>query len=78
MIQEILQLENMSGLIIFLSLWEAIWTLIGLWYSARKDKWWFIGMGLIQLLGIIEIYYLVKHTSFVSDVNIYLYKKLNH
>ena len=72
------QLENMSGLIIFLSLWEAIWTLIGLWYSARKDKWWFIGMGLLQLLGIIEIYYLVKHTSFVSDVNIYLYKKLNH
>ena len=72
------QLESMSGLIIFLSLWEAIWTLIGLWYSARKDKWWFIGMGLIQLLGIIEIYYLVKHTSFVSDVNIYLYKKLNH
>tara|TARA_Y100001951_G_C11201219_1_gene217251 strand:- start:173 stop:409 length:237 start_codon:yes stop_codon:yes gene_type:complete len=78
MIQETLQLENMSGLIIFLSLWEAIWTLIGLWYSARKDKWWFIGMGLLQLLGIIEIYYLVKHTSFVSDVNIYLYKKLNH
>tara|TARA_B100000029_G_scaffold174085_1_gene170800 strand:+ start:144 stop:380 length:237 start_codon:yes stop_codon:yes gene_type:complete len=78
MIQETLQLENMSGLIIFISLWEAIWTLIGLWYSARKDKWWFIGMGLIQLLGIIEIYYLVKHTSFVSDVNIYLYKKLNH
>ena len=78
MIQETLQLENMSGLIIFLSLWEAIWTLIGLWYSARKDKWWFIGMGLIQLLGIIEIYYLVKHTSFVSDVNIYLDKKLNH
>ena len=78
MIQETLQLENMSGLIIFISLWEAIWTLIGLWYSARKDKWWFIGMGLLQLLGIIEIYYLVKHTSFVSDVNIYLYKKLNH
>ena len=47
-------LENMSGLIVFLTLWEAIWTLIGLWYSARKDKWWFIGMGLIQLLGIIE------------------------
>ena len=44
----------------------------------KKDKWWFIGMGLLQLLGIIEIYYLVKHTSFVSDVNIYLYKKLNH
>jgi hypothetical protein len=71
-------LENMTGLIIFISLWETFWTLTGLWYSARKDKWWFIGMGLIQLLGIIEIYYLVKHTSFVSDVNIYLYKKLNH
>ena len=71
-------LENMTGLIIFISLWETFWTLTGLWYSARKDKWWFIGMGLLQLLGIIEIYYLVKHTSFVSDVNIYLYKKLNH
>ena len=71
-------LENYTGLVVFLTLWEAIWTLIGLWYSARKDKWWFIGMGLLQLLGIIEIYYLVKHTSFVSDVNIYLYKKLNH
>tara|TARA_B100001079_G_C16216565_1_gene428290 strand:- start:29 stop:256 length:228 start_codon:yes stop_codon:yes gene_type:complete len=71
-------LENCTGLVVFLTLWEAVWTLIGLWYSARKDKWWFIGMGLLQLLGIIEIYYLVKHTSFVSDVNIYLYKKLNH
>jgi len=61
-------LENMTGLIVFLTFWEAFWTLTGLWYSARKDKWWFIGMGLFQLLGIIEMYYLVKHTTFVSDV----------
>ena len=61
-------LENMSGLIVFLSLWEAGWTLIGLWYSARKDKWWFIGMGLLQVLGIIEMYYLVY---FYNKVKLY-------
>ena len=70
------QLENMSGLIVFLTLWESVWTLIGLWYSARKDKWWFIGMGLIQLLGIIEMYYLVKHTTFISDVKKINWRKL--
>ena len=69
-------LENCTGLIIFLSLWEAVWTLTGLWYSARKDKWWFIGMGLLQVLGIIEIYYLVKHTTFVSDVKNINWRKL--
>jgi hypothetical protein len=47
-----------------------------LWYSARKDKWWFIGMGVFQLLGIIEMYYLVKHTTFVSDVKNINWRKL--
>jgi hypothetical protein len=69
-------LENMTGLIIFISLWETFWTLTGLWYSARKDKWWFIGMGLLQLLGIIEMYYLAKHTTFVSDVKKINWRKL--
>ena len=60
-------LENCTGLIIFLSLWEGLWTLTGLWYSARKDKYWFLAIGLIQLLGTIEIFYLFTRTSFFTD-----------
>ena len=63
-----MNIESMGALIVFVSIWEAVWTLLGLWYSARKDKWWFIGMGVIQLLGTIEIYYLVSRTTFLKDV----------
>ena len=66
----------MTKLIIGLALWESFWTLLGLWYSARKDKWWFIFMGVIQLLGTIEIYYLVSRTTFLKDVeNLFKPKK---
>jgi len=66
----------MTKLIIGLALWESFWTLLGLWYSARKDKWWFIGMGVFQLLGTIEIYYLVSRTTFLKDVeNLFKPKK---
>ena len=66
---------DMGVLIVILSIWEAVWTLLGLWYSARKDKWWFIGMGIFQLLGTIEIYYLITKTTFVKDVKQLMGKK---
>ena len=47
-------------LVIVLSVWEAIWTLLGLWFAARQNqKIWFLLMGIFQLLGIIEIIYLI-------------------
>ena len=70
-----MNIESMGALIVFLSIWEAIWTLLGLWYSARKDKWWFIGMGVFQLLGTIEIYYLITKTTFVKDIKQLMEKK---
>ena len=60
-----------SILIIVLSVWEAIWTLLGLWFAARQNqKIWFLLMGIFQLLGIIEIIYLPTQTRFFKNFNL--------
>tara|TARA_B100001245_G_scaffold210810_1_gene175136 strand:- start:324 stop:578 length:255 start_codon:yes stop_codon:yes gene_type:complete len=60
-----------SILIIVLSVWEAIWTLLGLWFAARQNqKIWFLLMGIFQLLGIIEIIYLATQTRFFKNFNL--------
>jgi len=46
-------------LIVPLAIWEVFWKTLGLWYSARKnEKAWFIVFVFINLLGVLEIYYL--------------------
>lgn len=58
-------------LVIVLSVWEAIWTLLGLWFAARQNqKIWFLLMGIFQLLGIIEIIYLATQTRFFKNFNL--------
>ena len=60
-----------SILIIVLSVWEAIWTLLGLWFAARQNqKIWFLLMGILQVVGIIEIIYLATHTRFFKNFNL--------
>ena len=60
-----------SILIIVLSVWEAIWTLLGLWFASRQNqKIWFLLMGIFQLLGIIEIIYLATQTRFFKNFNL--------
>ena len=47
-------------IISILIVWSLIWKGIALWYSAKnKEKYWFIGLFLINTLGILEIIYLV-------------------
>ena len=59
-----------SILIIVLSVWEAIWTLLGLWFAARQNqKIWFLLMGILQVVGIIEIIYLATQTRFFKIIN---------
>jgi hypothetical protein len=49
-------------------MWEALWTLIALWFSGRNNhKGWFVACGLLQLFGIVEIIYLATKTSFFKD-----------
>ena len=64
---QLIQFATNPAIIVVIAVWEVLWTLIGLWYSARKDKYWFLAIGLFQLLGIIEIFYLFTRTSFYSD-----------
>lgn len=47
--------------------WTLYWKYQALWYAAKHDdKWWFIGLLLINTLGVLEIlylYYFSKKTS---------------
>jgi len=46
-------------IIIPLAIWSYFWKIIGLWFSARNnEKAWFIVFFFINLVGILEIYYL--------------------
>ncbi len=42
-----------------LVVWGQFWKIIGLWFSARNnEKGWFTAILFINLLGMLEIYYL--------------------
>ena len=63
-----IMLDSNPMLVLSISLWEALWTLIALWFAARNNhKAWFIACGLLQLFGIVEIVYLVTKTNFFKD-----------
>ena len=56
------------ALLVGISLWEALFTLLALWFAARNDhKVWFLACGLVQLFGLVEIIYLAYKTSFFKD-----------
>lgn len=46
-------------LILLTILWALPWKGIALWKAAHlKDKWWFIGLLLVNTLGLLEILYI--------------------
>ena len=48
-----------------------MWTLLGLWFAARQNqKIWFLLMGILQVVGIIEIIYLATQTRFFKNFNL--------
>ena len=56
------------ALLIGITLWEAVFTLLALWFSARNDhQAWFIACGFVQLFGLVEIIYLASKTNFFKD-----------
>ena len=51
--------NNRQLLFILASLWTLPWKGFALWKAARKnDRWWFIAMLLVNLLGLLEILYI--------------------
>jgi len=52
-------------ILIIVEIWDAVWKLAGLWYSARASKWWFLGIAIINSLGLLPIYYLWSRKLFI-------------
>jgi len=51
-------------LIIFCSLWDFIWKLIGMWKAGRNnDLAWFICIAIFNTLGILPIIYLLLNKN---------------
>ena len=56
------------ALLVGISLREALFTLLALWFAARNDhKVWFLACGFVKLFGLVEIIYLASKTSFFKD-----------
>lgn len=50
--------------IILLAVWELIWKMFALWKSARNNhKYWFVGIALLNTLGMLPILYLLKYKN---------------
>ena len=56
---------------IAVSLYQGLWSMLGLCFAARNDhKIWFVVIALSNTMGIIEIIYLAKKTTFFKNFNI--------
>jgi len=54
------QLASNVWLILLITIWEAVWTGLAMWRSARlKHTIWFVIFLIVNLLGIPEIVYLI-------------------
>ena len=48
-----------GGVMLLLVVWTIYWKFHALWHAAKNDeKWWFLGLLIINTLGILEIFYL--------------------
>ncbi len=53
------QMPNLGAGVFLLVLWETFWKAIALWKAAKKgDKLWFVAIFVINLFGLISIFYL--------------------
>jgi len=60
--------EKNPALIIGLSIYQGIWSMLGVWFAARKNhRVWFVVIALSNTLGLIEAIYLYRNTNFFKD-----------
>ena len=58
-------------LIIILSIYQGLWSMLGVWFAARKNhRIWFVVIALSNTLGIIEAIYLFRNTNFFEDFDL--------
>lgn len=69
---------NSLGILV-LVIWETFWKGIGLWKSAKRgEKLWFIAIFLINLFGLIPIFYLWRTKQLaevITDVKTFFRSK---
>ncbi len=62
--------------IIFL-FWVTFWKGYALWTAAkRSEKWWFLALLLVNTLGILEIFYLLKIAKKKNEIVHFVKKKV--
>tara|TARA_Y100001949_G_scaffold128703_1_gene110197 strand:+ start:688 stop:918 length:231 start_codon:yes stop_codon:yes gene_type:complete len=58
-------------LIIILSIYQGLWSMLGVWFAARKNhRIWFVVIAISNTLGIIEAIYLFRNTNFFKDFDL--------
>ena len=56
---------------IAVSLYQGLWSMLGLWFAARIDhKVWFVVIAMSNTMGLVEIFYLARKTTFFKNFNI--------
>ncbi len=56
---------------IAVSLYQGLWSMLGLWFAARNDhKVWFVVIAMSNTMGLVEIFYLSRKTTFFKNFNI--------
>lgn len=56
------------ALIVILAIWDIVWKLLAMWKAAnRKQKGWFIWLGILNTAGILPIIYLLIYREHDSD-----------
>jgi hypothetical protein len=56
---------------IAVTLYQGLWAMLGLWFAARNDhKIWFVVIAMSNTMGLVEIFYLARKTTFFKNFNI--------
>lgn len=63
-------------LLIFVIVWSMSWKLLALWKAARKNSLvWFVVLGIVNTLGILEIVYLFIISEIKKKKNLKVLKR---
>jgi len=62
------ELANLSWVIIVLALWSIVWKGLALWKAARRgEKYWFVALLVINLVGLLEMLYIFVITPWIDS-----------
>jgi len=62
------ELASYSWVIIVLALWSIVWKGLALWKAARRgEKYWFVALLVINLVGLLEMLYIFVITPWIDS-----------